>query len=216
MNERNEVKVINLLKTYHVTDLHFIKGDAGKVELVYQIDPQFNIYQISILQSELNFLQLAVLFNLPSVVKHIFEEHKIISISKAAKNIDPRYMTINARDEETFTLRLALQDNNQDLFFYLWDQEFSNNSEQWTPLFTEDNLRVIVEFAVYKLDNNDNFFSRFLNSQMTQRILMNTQGDYANEILDRIRGKSNVNSILSRHPYNRISNSQDDNVTQMY
>lgn len=100
------------------------------------------------------------------LVKFIFEEHKLISITRAAKTIDPRYMTINAKDEETFTLRLGLQNYDDDVFFYLWDQQFLPHGETANPLFTEDNLRVIVEFALFQKMNAE-FFHRFLQSPMT-------------------------------------------------
>ena len=85
------------------------------------------------------------------LVRYIFEEHKVITIAKSLKNVDPRYIIVNSFEDATFTLRLALDNNDTNLFFYLWNQEFNNVlGESFSPLFTEEQLRVIIEFALYK------------------------------------------------------------------
>jgi len=83
-----------------------------------------NFYSKIVDKSELSILQLAVMSGSLDTVKFILEEFRITLQARLTRKVNPRIILTNFMDEEdeSLTLRLAIQDDQQVTFEYLWNE----------------------------------------------------------------------------------------------
>jgi hypothetical protein len=80
---------------------------------------------------------------MPKLLKYIIHEHKFYHHSlRQLRNLDPRIILHNAdSDDETLTVRLAIQNGMFETFQFLW--------ERYGELFTDKEAIVVLRFILF-------------------------------------------------------------------
>ena len=95
----------------------FYRGFAGNFTIIHKLlEDNITFVSESIPYDRFNLLQLAVQFNGFELVKYILTDHKINTTTRQAKSVDPRIIVTDQEDDETLTLRLAVNNNNPEIF----------------------------------------------------------------------------------------------------
>ena len=134
--------------------------------------------QLQVVKSVFNVLQLAI-YNQKSMfpfVRYLLKEHQTITSSRQSKLVDPRIILSNSfsEEDETLTLRLALQLQHMNIFQLLWDDFFF--------LYTERHLYTIAKY-LFSLELYDQL-NTFLSSGTTQTLFLRSSNERRQDFLD--------------------------------
>jgi hypothetical protein len=110
------------------------------------------------------------------LIKYILKEHQVITSSRQTKLVDPRIILNNsyAEEDETLTLRLAINTGNYQIFMFLWDE--------FPFLYTERHLYILAKYLL-ELQLFDQLPS-FLNSGTTHQLFLRSSNEYRQEFVD--------------------------------
>ena len=135
--------VIDYLKAYKLTDIMFLRGSSNEYHNIYRYYESSRTFtEVQVNDSSFNILQLACLGGHYDLVKYIMLEHKIFSNSRQTRAIDPRIILLNndMEDDESLTLRFAVQSGNVEIFKLLWDC--------YPKLYTESHLMSVARYCI--------------------------------------------------------------------
>ena len=97
--------------------------------------------------SQMNLFQRAIYQNLSSFIHYLLIEHKVSgypSTKLLSRNLDPRTLLLslpNDSTDETFCLRLAIQNLNHSLFELFWSH--------FDFLYDERHLMILTRFLLF-------------------------------------------------------------------
>jgi hypothetical protein len=118
--------IINWLNTYKLSDITKIRGRNSDRQDFYALNYDENTDQlfqpVYTTKDYYNILQLAIDSQLEDVVKFILYDYKFLGTNKQWRKVDPRILLENRynRDDETLTLRIAIQREMGSLLTDLW------------------------------------------------------------------------------------------------
>lgn len=210
--------IIGFLKEYKLTDIMFLRGSPTEFLDTYRIDEDgFSLVHSTIPWSSLNILQIAVASGHIDLVKYILFEHRIFSNTRQTRTMDPRIILLNHdnEDDESLTLRLAIQSGNVELFKILWDY--------YPQLYTDKHLLAVARAAIYM--RRHDFYLPIIASPTSTPIFLSSpiahRVAFVDLFDDRALGfapeKSTIIQLLGQEPYTRLDKQvSDDRLLSIY
>jgi len=210
--------IIGYLREYKLTDIMFLRGSPSEFLNSHRFgEDRLSLYDAVIPQSSLNILQLAIMNGQVELAKYLLFEHKIFSNTRQTRNLDPRIIILNHdnEDDESFTLRLAVQAGSIEIFKLLWDY--------YPQLFTERHLLDVTRYALFMrrfeflvpILASPTSTPVFLSSPIAQRIEFVDLFDEGT--LEFVEDKSTIIQILGQEPYTKLDKQvSDDRLLSIY
>ncbi|CDW87252.1 UNKNOWN [Stylonychia lemnae] len=140
-------QIIDHIKQFKFTDLLYFRGSPNLSLKTYLMKLN-DLKLVNLKYDQLTLLQVAILNKSHKLVSFILNEYKVMNALREIKAIDQRYLTVSPNGEDnTLTLRLLDQVNEQGLLWNLW-----SNRANYTP-------RDLLIMAKYYLrsQNSENF-----------------------------------------------------------
>lgn len=151
------------MKQFKLSDLLAYRGLHGVTQATYRLlANKVDFERQTTDYSKMNILQLAILFDFEKFVRYVLEEHKVLSNTRQPKNVDPRIILADEEDE-TFSLRLAIDIRCEGIFEFLWSW--------FKHLYDERHLLILLRFIIYT--GSYKFIRHLLYSQTAIHIMQN-------------------------------------------
>lgn len=134
------------------------------------------------------------------------DEHKVLSAAKQQKPVDSRILLVGPDndDDDTFTVRIAIQNNNAEIFSYLW--------RDFTYLFDENSMMVVGRFIC---EGNYGYLMNKLLAYSTT-IFLNAPYSIRKQFVEMIphhmKGEYGVGDLLDFYPYNLLEKDVSEEV----